>query len=131
DPMARSRREFLAILASAAASSGFSRVAFAADDTLPAFSEVPAASSGISWRHVNGRSGEMYLPETTGAGCGFLDYDNDGWMDIYLVNSGACDFYTPPSPLRNALYHNKIGRASCRERVSISEGGRRVKKEER
>ena len=48
----------------------------------------------------------MYLPETTGAGCGFLDYDGDGWMDIYLVNSGACDFYTPPSPLRNALYHN-------------------------
>jgi enediyne biosynthesis protein E4 len=48
----------------------------------------------------------MYLPETTGAGCGFLDYDNDGWMDIYLVNSGVCDFYTPPTPLRNALYRN-------------------------
>ncbi|PYS66618.1 MAG: CRTAC1 family protein, partial [Acidobacteria bacterium] len=48
----------------------------------------------------------MYLPETTGAGCGFLDYDNDGWMDIYLVNSGPCDFYAPPSRLRNALYHN-------------------------
>ena len=30
-----------------------------------------------------------------GAGCAFLDYDNDGWMDIYLVNSGRCDFYTP------------------------------------
>ena len=48
----------------------------------------------------------MYLPETTGAGCGFLDYDNDGWMDIYLVNSGKCDFYDPQPPLRNALYHN-------------------------
>jgi len=48
----------------------------------------------------------MYLPETTGAGCAFLDYDNDGWMDIYLVNSGPCDFYTPPQPLSNALYHN-------------------------
>src|SRR4029077_11771963 len=35
-----------------------------------------------------------------------FDYDNDGWMDIYLVNSGACDFFTPPHPLRNALYHN-------------------------
>jgi len=62
--------------------------------------------SGITWTHVNGRSADMYLPETTGAGCGFLDYDNDGWMDIYLVNSGPCDFYTPPSRLRNALYHN-------------------------
>jgi len=47
-----------------------------------------------------------HLPETVGAGCAFLDYDNDGWMDIYLVNSGPCDFYEPPHPLRNALYRN-------------------------
>ena len=40
------------------------------------------------------------------AGCAFLDYDNDGWMDIYLVNSGKCDFYNPNPPLRNALYRN-------------------------
>src|SRR4029077_19676814 len=73
---------------------------------LPAFAEVPASSSGISWVHVNGRSPEMYLPETTGSGCGFLDYDNDGWMDIYLVNGGSCDFYAPARPLRNALYKN-------------------------
>jgi hypothetical protein len=70
------------------------------------FEEVPPAASEISWRHVNGRSPEYYLPETTGAGCGFLDYDNDGWMDIYLVNSGGCDFFKPNPPLRNALYHN-------------------------
>ncbi|HEV2215613.1 MAG TPA: VCBS repeat-containing protein, partial [Terracidiphilus sp.] len=48
----------------------------------------------------------MYLPETVGAGCAFLDFDNDGWMDIYLVNSGPCDFYEPTKPLRNALYKN-------------------------
>ncbi len=48
----------------------------------------------------------MYLPETVGAGCAFVDYDNDGWMDIYLVNSGPCDFYRPSTPLRNALYRN-------------------------
>jgi len=47
-----------------------------------------------------------HLPETSGAGCAFLDYDNDDWMDIYLVNSGKADFYTPPKPLRNALYRN-------------------------
>jgi hypothetical protein len=51
-------------------------------------------------------SAERYLPETMGAGCAFLDYDNDGWMDIYLVNSGKCDFYDPSPPLRNALYKN-------------------------
>jgi hypothetical protein len=47
-----------------------------------------------------------HLPETVGAGCAFFDYDNDGWMDIYLVNSGPCDFFNPSPPLRNALYRN-------------------------
>ena len=70
------------------------------------FTAVPASVSGLTWRHVNGRSPDYYLPETTGAGCAFLDFDNDGWMDIYLVNSGASDFYKPPQPLRNALYKN-------------------------
>ncbi len=73
---------------------------------VPAFEEIPSSSSGISWTHVSGRSAMAHLPETVGPGCAFLDYDNDGWMDIYLVNSGHCDFYEPPQPLRNALYHN-------------------------
>lgn len=47
-----------------------------------------------------------YLPETMGPGVAFLDYDNDGWMDLYLVNSGPCDFWTPPRPVRSALYRN-------------------------
>jgi hypothetical protein len=74
---------------------------------------------------VNGRSADMYLPETTGAGCGFLDYDNDGWMDIYLVNSGACDFYTPPAPLRNALYRNNRDGTftDVGEKAGVSGGG--------
>jgi hypothetical protein len=74
--------------------------------TSPAFEEIPPSTSGIKWAHVNGRSPMAHLPETVGTGCAFLDYDNDGWMDIYLVNSGPCDFYTPPQPLRNALYRN-------------------------
>jgi enediyne biosynthesis protein E4 len=72
----------------------------------PLFEEVPASASGIAFQHVNGRSSEYFLPETTGAGCAFFDYDNDGWMDIYLVNSGKCDFFAPNPPLRNALYRN-------------------------
>lgn len=81
---------------------------FAVAQTFPRtiFDQVPAWQSGISWRHVNGRSPEYYLPETTGAGCAFFDYDNDGWMDIYLVNSGTCDFFSPDPRLTNALYHN-------------------------
>jgi len=72
----------------------------------PAFEVIPPSVSGVTWTHVNGRSPMAHLPETVGAGCAFLDYDNDGWMDIYLVNSGPCDFYTPPQPLHNALYRN-------------------------
>ena len=71
-----------------------------------AFEEIPPEKSGITWVHTAGKSPEKYLPETSGAGCAFLDYDNDGWMDIYLVNSGKCNFYNPPRPLRNALYRN-------------------------
>src|SRR6266576_3192711 len=55
---------------------------------------------------LSARAQIRFLPETTGPGCAFLDYDNDGWMDIYLVNSGKCDFYDPNPVLRNALYHN-------------------------
>ncbi len=89
------------------------------------FEEIPATKSGISWRHVNGRSPEYYLPETTGAGCAFLDYDNDGWMDIYLVNSGKCDFYNPDPPLRNALYkNNRDGTfTDVAEKAGVSGGG--------
>src|SRR6202034_3831017 len=70
------------------------------------FEEVPPEKSGIKWFHSSGKSPQKYLPESAGPGCAFLDYDNDGWMDIYLVNSGPCDFYIPPRPLRNALYRN-------------------------
>jgi hypothetical protein len=72
----------------------------------PAFEEISPVASGIHWAHVAGLSPEMYMPETAGPGCAFFDYDNDGWMDIYLVNSGKCDFFDPPQRLRNALYHN-------------------------
>ena len=70
------------------------------------FHQVPASESGITWVHENAMSDERHLPETVGAGCAFFDYDNDGWMDIYLVNSGPSDFYKPKSELRNALYRN-------------------------
>jgi hypothetical protein len=42
--------------------------------------------AGIRFRHNNGASGKKYLPETMGAGAAFLDYDNDGWQDIFFVN---------------------------------------------
>ena len=108
-----SRRRFLQALAGAGmgsmlgGSSLFSLPAFSSPvQPSPAFEIVPPSANGISWVHVNGRSPMAHLPETVGAGCAFFDYDNDGWMDIYLVNSGPCDFYQPAKPMRNALYHN-------------------------
>ena len=91
-----SRRELLRLAACAALKA----------DPAPPFIEVPPSASGISWVHENAQSPERYLPETIGPGCAFLDYDNDGWMDIYLINSGPSDFYKPGKPLRNALYRN-------------------------
>jgi len=43
--------------------------------------------AGIHFIHNNGAFGKKYLPETMGSGCAFIDYDNDGWPDILLVNS--------------------------------------------
>ena len=100
------RRSFLRGVAGAAALGGFSRLARAFPAPAYPFVEVPASASGIQWVHSAGKSALKYLPETTGAGCAFLDYDNDGWMDIYLVNSGKCDFLHSAAPLRNALYRN-------------------------
>lgn len=106
-----SRRRILQILGWSGMNAALGRMESAAGgaagkDSEAAFEEVSPAASGISWVHVSGQSPEMYLPETVGAGCAFLDYDNDGWMDIYLVNSGPCDFYKPSASPRNALYHN-------------------------
>ena len=94
-----SRRRLLQLLCGSACASQ-------ATADSPLFEEIPPAASGIGWTHVAGLSSGMYVPETIGPGCAFLDYDNDGWMDIYLVNSGPCDFYSPAAPLRNALYRN-------------------------
>lgn len=89
------------------------------------FEIVPPAVSGITFRHSNGRSADYYLPETTGGGCAFLDYDDDGWMDIYLVNSGKCDFLDPEPPLRNALYRNNHDGTftDVTEKAGVAAGG--------
>ncbi|MPZ16448.1 MAG: CRTAC1 family protein [Luteitalea sp.] len=70
------------------------------------FVDVPPSESGVRWVHDNAMSKARYLPETCGAGCAFVDFDGDGWMDIYLVNSGPSDFFHPTKPISNALYRN-------------------------
>ena len=43
-------------------------------------------AAGITFHHNSGAYGGKLLPETLGSGCAFLDYDNDGWQDILLIN---------------------------------------------
>jgi hypothetical protein len=65
---------------------GASRIGAEAKPGLPVrFVEV-TAQAGIDFQHNSGAFGGKYLPETLGPGCAFLDYDNDGWQDIILIN---------------------------------------------
>jgi len=61
--------------------------------------------AGIRFVHNNGAFGKKFLPETLGPGVAFIDYDNDGWPDIFLVNGmdwpGHVQKHTAPK-----LYHN-------------------------
>src|SRR5262245_60024625 len=55
---------------------------------LPYFADV-TEQSGIRFVHDAGVDGSYFMPETLGAGGAFFDYDNDGRLDVYLVNSGS------------------------------------------
>src|SRR5262245_20842470 len=79
-----------------------------ADTPGPAlFSDVTAAS-GISFTHHSGAAGDFWLPEIMCGGAGFLDYDGDGRLDVYLVQSGSL---RDPAAHGggNRLYHNEGG----------------------
>ncbi|HET7442880.1 MAG TPA: CRTAC1 family protein [Terriglobales bacterium] len=63
------------------------------------------AQAGIHFIHNNGAFGKKWLPETMGPGCAFIDYDNDGYPDILLINGE--DFPGHPRvPSTLKLYHN-------------------------
>ena len=69
------------------------------------FVEV-AAESGIDFKHTDGESGERLFNEQYGSGGGFFDYDNDGYLDIYLINARPQGEQTNAAPPTNILYHN-------------------------
>ncbi len=97
----------------------------AASTSQPAASSPPifadiTASSGLDFVHFNGMSGELYFPEMMGAGVALLDYDNDGDLDVYLVQGHMLGpdkqlddaVYPPPAGavLTDRLYRNDLKR---------------------
>jgi hypothetical protein len=65
-----------------------------------------APSAGITFQHDNAASAEKFLIETMGSGCAWIDYEQNGLLDLYLVNGAATRAYSPKTPLRSALYRN-------------------------
>jgi enediyne biosynthesis protein E4 len=60
----------------------------------------------ITFQQDSTQTEEKYYLETMGTGVAWIDYDQDGFMDVYFIQSAATDIYKPPHPLRSALYHN-------------------------
>jgi enediyne biosynthesis protein E4 len=69
------------------------------------FADVTAESGLATFRHVSGGAEKDYIIETTGSGVALLDFDGDGWLDIYLVNGSSLQPRAEGVP-RAALYRN-------------------------
>jgi len=63
-------------------------------------------SMGITWQHDATATPDKNYIETMGNGLGWIDYDQDGLLDLYLVQTAECEWYKPPRPLSSALYRN-------------------------
>jgi hypothetical protein len=82
------------------------KAADARDGPCPTFFRDVAAARGLNFRHERGATPGHQLPETMGSGVAWLDYDGDGWMDLYVVQSGPF----PPNgsvQARDRLYRNR------------------------
>ena len=75
-------------------------------------------ASGLDFVHVNGMTGLLYLPEITGSGGAFLDFDNDGRLDVYAVQGGSMEPATVAGPStpgapRDQLFRSKLEPSSA------------------
>ena len=78
----------------------------AQDAAIPVRYKDVRESARITFQQDSTQTDEKYYLETMGTGVAWIDYDQDGLMDLYFVQSAATDIYKPPHPLRGALYHN-------------------------
>ena len=71
------------------------------------FRDVAEKSGLAAWKHVMGPPHKSFILETVGSGVALLDYDNDGWLDVYLVNGSTYDALAGKAEApRAALFHN-------------------------
>ena len=71
------------------------------------FQDVTKAAGLSGWRHKMGVPEKNFIVETNGSGVALLDYDNDGWLDIYLVNGSTFNALDgKEEPPHAALFHN-------------------------
>src|SRR5262245_29586771 len=85
---------------------GFAWASWASASGPVTFRQAPPNETGITWVHTSGHSERRYLPETIPPGVAIFDYNNDGLMDILLVDSGESAFFHPTKPLYPVLYRN-------------------------
>jgi hypothetical protein len=71
------------------------------------FQDISEKAGLTVWQHKMGTPQKAYILETIGSGVALLDYDHDGWLDIYIVNGSTFDALTGKTePPHAALFHN-------------------------
>jgi hypothetical protein len=114
------RRSILVVVAALCAASCGDGSTASSSTSAPAKPSAPwfeerASAAGIDFVHFNGMSGEYYYPEIMAPGVGLIDYDNDGDLDVYLVQSQMLGkksikdaLFPPKGPLKDRLYRNDL-----------------------
>ena len=70
------------------------------------FADLAAPAGLIAKVLIGGEKSKQYILETTGGGVAVFDYDNDGWLDIFLVNGSRSEGFAKGNQPTNHLYHN-------------------------
>ena len=123
------RRDFLELLLSGLAGELASPV-FAHPSPVPLFREV-AEEVGLKFHHFTGATGEFYMPEIMGSGVALFDYDNDGDLDVYLIQGATFDpaqdprhtKFPPPAGWKpgNRLFRNLLSETGKLQFVDVTE----------
>ncbi|HVH72778.1 MAG TPA: CRTAC1 family protein, partial [Candidatus Dormibacteraeota bacterium] len=126
------RRGFLQLLLSGLASGGSELASpfFGLSPSVPLFREV-AEEIGLNFHHFTGAIGEYYMPEIMGAGVALFDYDNDGDLDVYLIQGTTFDPAQDPGRTKfppipgwkpgNRLFRNLLTETGKLQFVDVTE----------